>query len=85
MVTSSGSVKIADFGLAKVMQEGAAPLTVSGTTMGTPAYMAPEQALATDVGLPADLYAVGALAYEMFSGNCRSTAPTSRWRSCSST
>ena len=70
MVTSSGSVKIADFGLAKVMQEGAGnPLTVSGTTMGTPAYMAPEQALATDVGPPADLYAVGALAYEMFSGN----------------
>ena len=37
--------------------------------MGTPAYMAPEQALATDVGPPADLYAVGVLAYEMFSGN----------------
>ena len=70
MVTSSGGVKIADFGLAKVMQEGAGnPLTVSGTTMGTPAYMAPEQALATDVGPPADLYAVGVLAYEMFSGN----------------
>jgi hypothetical protein len=70
MVTSSGGVKIADFGLAKVLQEGAGnPLTVSGTTMGTPAYMAPEQALATDVGPPADLYAVGVLAYEMFSGN----------------
>ena len=37
--------------------------------MGTPAYMAPEQALATDVGPPADLYAVGVLAYEMFAGN----------------
>ena len=37
--------------------------------MGTPAYMAPEQALATDVGPPADLYAVGVLAYEMLSGN----------------
>ena len=70
MVTSTGGVKIADFGLAKVLQEGAgSPLTVSGTTMGTPAYMAPEQALATDVGPPADLYAVGVLAYEMFSGN----------------
>ena len=70
MVTSSGGVKIADFGLAKVLQQRAGnPLTVSGTTMGTPAYMAPEQALAADVGPPADLYAVGVLAYETFSGN----------------
>jgi Protein kinase domain len=69
MVTSNGGVKIADFGVAKVLQEAAGnPLTMSGTTLGTPAYMAPEQALATDVGPAADLYAVGILAYEMLSG-----------------
>src|SRR5262245_49352201 len=70
MVTSNGGVKIADFGVAKVLQDAAGnPLTMSGTTLGTPAYMAPEQALATDVGPPADLYAVGVLAYEMLSGD----------------
>jgi hypothetical protein len=70
MVTSSGAVKIADFGVAKVLEDAAArPLTLSGTTLGTPAYMAPEQALATEVGPAADLYAVGVMAYEMLSGN----------------
>jgi Protein kinase domain len=70
MVTSNGTVKIADFGVAKVLQDAAGnPLTMSGTTLGTPAYMAPEQALATDVGPAADLYAVGVLAYEMLGGD----------------
>jgi Protein kinase domain len=70
MVTSSGAVKIADFGVAKVLEDAAGrPLTLSGTTLGTPAYMAPEQALATEVGPPADLYAVGVMAYEMLSGD----------------
>jgi hypothetical protein len=69
MVTANGGIKIADFGVAKVLRgEVGDPLTISGTTMGTPAYMAPEQALATDVGPPADLYAVGVLAYEMLTG-----------------
>jgi Protein kinase domain len=69
MVTSSGGVKIADFGVAKVLQdEVGRALTESGSTVGTPAYMAPEQALATSVGPSADLYAVGVMAYEMLSG-----------------
>ena len=44
-------------------------LTATGTTVGTPAYMAPEQAMATDVGPPADLYSVGVIAYELFGGH----------------
>jgi hypothetical protein len=69
MVTSSGGVKIADFGVAKVMQDEAGrALTESGSTVGTPAYMTPEQALAANVGPAADLYAVGVMAYEMLSG-----------------
>ena len=69
MVTSSGSVKIADFGMAK-MRELHTPdrLTDSGTTVGTPAYMAPEQALGQDVGPWTDLYSVGVIAYELLAG-----------------
>ena len=69
MVASNGSVKIADFGVAKALQtEGSAPLTETGATVGTPAYMAPEQALAAHVGHAADLYAVGIIAYELLTG-----------------
>jgi Protein kinase domain len=69
MVASNGSVKIADFGVAKALQsDGSAPLTETGATVGTPAYMAPEQALAAHVGPAADLYAVGIIAYELLTG-----------------
>ena len=70
MVTSDGRVKIADFGIAKAtnnMQTGAF-LTATGTTVGTPTYMAPEQAMAQDIGPPTDLYSVGCMAFEMFTG-----------------
>src|SRR5918998_7359 len=70
MVTSDGRVKIADFGIAKAttkMQTGAF-LTATGTTVGTPTYMAPEQAMAQEVGPWTDLYSVGCMAFEMFTG-----------------
>jgi len=70
MVTSDGRVKIADFGIAKAtnqMQTGAF-LTATGTTVGTPTYMAPEQAMAQEIGPSTDLYSVGCMAHEMFTG-----------------
>jgi serine/threonine protein kinase len=70
MVTADGRVKIADFGIAKAttkMQTGAF-LTATGTTVGTPTYMAPEQAMAQDIGPWTDLYSVGCMAFEMFTG-----------------
>jgi len=66
MVTFDGEVKIADFGIAKALTEVGGPnLTATGTTVGTPAYMAPEQATAGSVGPWTDLYSVGIIAYEM--------------------
>src|SRR6478609_191368 len=71
MVTADGRVKIADFGIAKAttkMQTGAF-LTATGTTVGTPTYMAPEQAMAEEVGPWTDLYSVGCMAFELFTGD----------------
>ena len=71
MVTSEGRVKITDFGIAKATQSAgtAAFLTATGTTVGTPTYMAPEQAMAQPVGMWTDLYSVGVMAYEHVVGH----------------
>jgi Protein kinase domain len=69
MVSSTGGVKIADFGMAKAHElQAASDLTSSGATVGTPAYMAPEQALGASVTHRSDLYSVGVIAYELLSG-----------------
>ena len=66
---------VTDFGVAKALTEsskgpGAATLTGLGVTLGTPAYMAPEQATADpSIDHRADLYAVGVMAYEMLTGS----------------
>jgi hypothetical protein len=70
MVTADGRVKIADFGIAKAIaatQTGES-LTVTGVTVGTPGYMAPEQAMAREIGPWTDLYSVGCIAFELFAG-----------------
>jgi serine/threonine protein kinase len=62
-------VKIADFGLMLRSGEEAAPrLTMAGTSLGTPAYMAPEQIGNPAVDCRADIYALGATVYHMISG-----------------
>jgi hypothetical protein len=70
LVTDDGRVKIADFGIAKATSTAGIGIgsTVSGVAVGTPAYMAPEQALAQPVGPWTDLYAVGCIAYELCTG-----------------
>jgi tetratricopeptide (TPR) repeat protein/predicted Ser/Thr protein kinase len=64
LLSADGAPKISDFGLAKKLDD--ASLTQSGAILGTPSYMAPEQARGQgkDVGPPADLYALGAILYE---------------------
>jgi serine/threonine protein kinase len=69
LLTSDFCPKIADFGLAKFLDADTLQ-TVSGATMGTPSYMAPEQAegKAAAVGRQTDVYGLGAILYEMLTG-----------------
>lgn len=60
---------ITDFGLAKLLDRSTAGLTVSGAVMGTPSYMAPEQAGASkDIGPSVDIHALGSILYECLTG-----------------
>jgi hypothetical protein len=70
LVTLEGGIKIADFGIAKATGalENRSMLTAIGTTVGTPNYIAPEQAMAGHVGPWTDLYAVGVSAFELLVG-----------------
>ena len=71
MVTSDGRVKIADFGIAKAttkLQIGAVPDRHRARRSARRAYMAPEQAMAQDIGPWTDLYSVGCMAFELFTG-----------------
>ena len=64
-VLEDGSVKILDFGIARFVNN---TLTQSGTIMGTPSYMAPEQILGQPLDGRADLFSVGVLLYELLAG-----------------
>jgi serine/threonine-protein kinase len=66
-VTDDGRIKLTDFGIAHV-GGGAGTLTQAGTIMGTPGYMAPEQVIGEPVDARTDLFAIGAIGYEMLTG-----------------
>jgi serine/threonine-protein kinase len=72
VLMSHGSAIVTDFGLAKALHAGGVgegKLTSQGMALGTPAYMSPEQAAASDdVDERSDLYSFGVLAYELFTG-----------------
>ncbi len=63
------SIRVLDFGSVKLQMETGAKLTAFGTTLGSPFYMSPEQAMGkSDVDTRTDLLALGAITYEMFTG-----------------
>ncbi len=66
MSDDESKIKIMDFGLAKFA--GSAELTQVGTTMGTAAYMSPEQAKGEEVDQRADIWSFGVVLYEMLTG-----------------
>src|SRR5262249_42667794 len=69
--------KIVDFGLARHFDRDSG-LTLSGARVGTPSYMAPEQAMGHTVGPAVDIYALGAVLYELLTGRppFRGESPT---------
>ncbi len=66
MIDEDGTVKIADFGIAKAGASG--NLTVSGTILGTPNYMSPEQVQGTNIDGRSDQFSLAVVAYEILTG-----------------
>lgn len=76
--TPSGlRVKVLDFGIAKLRDETTSHLTQTGSVMGTPHYMSPEQCLGEELDSRADIYSVGIVVYELLCGRVPFSSPIS--------
>ena len=86
MLLSDRHALVSDFGIAKAIRDMSDPettatiglTTAAGTILGTPAYMAPEQAGGETIDHRADIYGVGILAYEMLTGRLPFQATTAQ-------
>lgn len=69
LLNDQGVVKIVDFGVAAVTSDMNTRLTRVGTLIGTPTYMAPEQVRSRDIDTRTDIYSLGVIMYEIFTGH----------------
>ncbi|MFF7452668.1 protein kinase [Kitasatospora sp. NPDC008115] len=76
MVREDGRTVLLDLGIATAIDPAATRLTLTGAPIGSPSYMAPEQALSATVDPRSDLYALGCLLHEMLAGEGPFRAPT---------
>ena len=74
LLTTDGTVKIADFGIAHLADEGANALTVTGQIIGSTHYLAPERAQGRPAGKASDVYALGCVLYQLVVGHPPFTA-----------
>jgi hypothetical protein len=68
LLDKKGNALLTDFGVAKVIDDEMTAYTVVGTTVGTPAFMSPEQAHGGELDRRSDVYSLGVVAYSMFTG-----------------
>ena len=68
VLLTGGHALVADFGIARAVEEGAQKLTQTGMAIGTPVYMAPEQGMGEAVGQTVDIYSLGCMLFEMLAG-----------------
>ena len=79
LLTTDGSILVADFGIARALASVDDRLTETGLAVGTPAYMSPEQAAGDrTVDARTDVYSLGAVLYEMLAGEPPFTGPTAQ-------
>ncbi len=80
IMIQGGHALVADFGIARAIGDGGGShkLTKTGTSIGTPLYMSPEQAYGDEVGPTSDLYSLACVAYEMFTGQPPFTGANAR-------
>ena len=69
LINDQDIVKIVDFGVASAISQGDTKLTKTGLLIGTPTYMAPEQVLGREADARTDIYSLGIIIYEMFTGS----------------
>ncbi len=68
LIAENGMVKLVDFGIAKILNGKALNLTMSGEVVGTPKYMSPEQCMGKPLDARSDIYALGCVMHEFFTG-----------------
>ena len=76
LLEQDGTPVLSDFGLARMLMSALPRLTRTGAVVGTPEYMAPEQAVGEEAGAPADRYALAVIAYELLTGSVPFSAET---------